>query len=231
MKKTLFFTALVLIVALSISMVACAPVEDTPQPDTRYALQEELVLSNDLDYRTVTLNEGKYPVLSDQGLFLVTGYDETDFNVALQVPADDEDGIRNHFDPTKPSIIIIHGLQMGVGRYGQVTMSAENREAEVRNKIYNKYVQDGEIEYLQDSRFDKIHDLTKYWYDGGNGGRNVFRCKALECVDKQNSSQRGCRKVYDVVTNQNRRDEFVIVLVCEFIYRFRIFLALGYKSF
>jgi hypothetical protein len=194
MKKTLFFTALVLIVALSISMVACAPVEDTPQPDTRYALQEELVLSNDLDYRTVTLNEGKYPILSDQGLFLVTGYDETDFNVALQVPADDEDGIRNHFDPTKPSIIIIHGLQMGVGRYGQVTMSAENREAEVRNKIYNKYVQDGEIEYLQDSRFDKIHDLTKYWYDGGNGGQpyNVFffhyerflDCGPSQAVDK-----------------------------------------------
>lgn len=194
MKKSLFVTAFILIAILSISMVACAPVEDLPAPDNRYKLQEELVLTNDLDYTTVELNVEEYPILSDQGLFLVTGYDKNDYNVALQVPADDEDSIRNHFDPSKPSIIIIHGLQMGVGRYGQVTMSAENREAEVGSQIYNKYVDGGEIDYLKDEKFDKIHDLTKYWYDGGNGGQpyNVFffhyerflDCGPSQAVDK-----------------------------------------------
>ena len=195
MKKTLIFISITMVLVLCVGMVACNPTDDTtPDTDNRYALAEEIVLSNDLDYTTVELNVEKYPILNDQGLFLVTGYDENDYNVALQVPADDEDSIRNYFDPTRPSIIIIHGLQMGIGRYGQVTMSAENRSAEVGSQIYNKYVTGGEIEYLQDERYDKIHDLTKYWYDGGNGGQpyNVFfyhyerflDCGPSQAVDK-----------------------------------------------
>lgn len=177
MKKSIFIVVAILMMTLSLGLVACdQPSTDGDADTPRYVLEEGITLSNDVDYTTVKLDDVTYPALSDQGLFIVTGYDENDFSVVNEVPADNEDNIRNYFSPNKPTLIIIHGLQLGVGRNGAVYMTTENREEEVASTIYNKYVSTGEVDYLKNEMYNKEHDLTKYWFDGAEGGQayNVF---------------------------------------------------------
>ena len=178
MKKTLIFISITMVLVLCVGMVACNPTDDTtPDTDNRYPIIDELVLTETVDYTTVELNEEKYPALSDQGLFIITGYDKNDYSKVIEVPADDEDNIRNHFDPAKPTLIIIHGLQLGVGRDGAVYMTTENRAEEVTSSIYNKYVTGGEHPYFDNDLYREEHDLSKYWFDGCSVNRepyNVF---------------------------------------------------------
>ncbi len=176
MKKILVFTSIILVLVMMIGVVACNPVDTGDDgEDGRYEIEEELVLSNDLDYTTVSLNEEEYPFLQDQGLTLVTGYDSDDYSIVNEVPADDEENIRNYFDPSKPNLIVIHGLQMNIGRYGIVHMTTENRREEVIAGISNKYASKAQPAYLSDAGFNNEHEPTKYWFDGANGqGYNVF---------------------------------------------------------
>lgn len=82
-----------------------------------YQINTALLSDNGyIDYaKEVEVNVETYPTLSDQGLFIVSGYDED--NWAIEVDADDATNIKNHFDPTLPSIIIVHGVQLMTGRH------------------------------------------------------------------------------------------------------------------
>lgn len=168
---------LLLLCSLAFGIYAC----DKPSRDNAaevYQVNEEFLADDYHDYASEAhINTTDYPLLADQGLKIVTGYGENDYSKYYEADASNEENIRNYFDPTKPTIIIIHGIQLNVGRDGIVGLQAENRRAEVSSSIYNKYVDGGEIEYLaQDSNFNTGHELSKYWFDGGAGQaqHNVF---------------------------------------------------------
>lgn len=132
--------------------------------------REKTVLDADkyIDYAsTVFINSERYPELSKQGLFMVTGFDETDYSAALQEEADATDVIKNNFDPNKGILIIINGLQLDVGRNTWASMCADSRTAEI-----SQLGIDGDADYFKsDENSEQIYDMSKYWFDNGY---NVF---------------------------------------------------------
>ena len=121
MKKFVaFLICAVLISSLIISFTACSV------KDTGYAIHDSLISDNYVDYaKEVKLNTETYPQIADQGLFLVSGYDAE--GKAVEIAADDANNIKNNFDATLPSIILVHGVKLRQGRYGNTYFMSENQ--------------------------------------------------------------------------------------------------------
>lgn len=121
-----------------------------------------------IDYASsVYINSERYPELAQQGLFMVTGFDEENYKKAQQKEADAEGVIENNFDPEKGILVIINGLQIDFGRAYWASMCADSREAEL-----NRFGSEGDVEYFKsDDKSDQIYDMSKYWFDNGY---NVF---------------------------------------------------------
>lgn len=119
MKKTVSaLLCFVLVLSLSAVLVSCGK----PVTAENYALFSDNGYINYAEQADV--NTEKYPVLSDQGMKLVIGYNED--SSPIEGNADDSEVIKNNFDPTLPTLIIVHGVQLGGGRYGVVHYYSEN---------------------------------------------------------------------------------------------------------
>ncbi|MGN0796271.1 MAG: hypothetical protein ACI4MT_04900 [Christensenellales bacterium] len=157
---------LVLIAAILISAVACLAACNSGETD-EFALFKT---DNFKDYATLDLNYEDFPTLDDearwQGLYFVKGYktateayklaytsDGVPREVPIEVAAEGDEFLEgeNAFDPTKPSIIIIHGVQMGDGRQS--------------NAYY--WIENG----IEDDYSDVGGDLSKFFYYAEN---NVY---------------------------------------------------------
>lgn len=127
MKKFLsIFLVLAVLVACVVVCTACGKDNDNDE----FAIFKT---NNFKDYATLDLNYDDFPTLNAearwQGLYFVKGYQKaTDAHklalnnstgerrqVPIEIPAEGEE-FANAFDPEKPSLIIIHGVQMGDGR-------------------------------------------------------------------------------------------------------------------
>lgn len=183
-KKTLKCLALTAVCALgAVSFAACnnnGEGEATPV-QSAYAVNEGLLAEDYIDYAdTVQLDIETYPQIADMGLTIVTGYGENDFDDVREADADGIDeatgksNMELYFDSSRPSIVIIHGVQFNGGRRGRCHMGTENRDEEVASGLYSA---ENDIDYLKtNSAFNEDHDLSKYWYDGACGQQayNVF---------------------------------------------------------
>ena len=172
MKKSLSFILIVTIfVACLLCLTACG--EDKPR-DPFGAFKTDSFK----DYASLDLNYDDFPTLNAdarwQGLYFVKGYQAATeahklaFNnpegiarqVPIEVPAEGDAFLEgeNAFDPSKPIIIIIHGVQMGDGRQS--------------NAYY--WIDNG----LEDDESDVGGDLSTFFYDAEknieNKAWNVF---------------------------------------------------------
>ncbi len=203
MKKHLFTViALILVFIVGLSLFACnggkddinkGKVEETieePKDDTFIIDDSNLISTDYIDYaNTVYLNTEEYPALADMGLTLVSEYSSTDYDCYTEVDADNEDNIRQYFDPTRPSIIIINGVAFGGGRYGRGGMSASNHVAEFSS---NLYIEEEELDYFtSDPNSLQTYALSKYWYDGVSGKEkyNIFHFHYTRFADTLDSTQ------------------------------------------
>lgn len=110
------------------ALVACNGETSAPLDFSRFRTDEFK------DYENMYLNENM-PTLTEegkeQGLFLVTGYDSgvTDYKgrpVPDEVSVNDAEAVASNFDPDKPTIVIIHGVQPSEGRYSNAYFWGDN---------------------------------------------------------------------------------------------------------
>lgn len=179
---------LALVLCFVVGLVACN--KKTPEPtndknfdyfesltpERKAAVEKALMADSYQNYaETCVLNTTKYPEISGMGLKLVTGYgsDETNksgnaWNVVHDVDATKAENLVGKFDPTKPTIILIHGVQFNEGRYLHVTLQSDCRPSEIANNIdpnpaeyYTTYFKD------DNGYYEEVIDLTKYYRDLG----------------------------------------------------------------
>ncbi len=166
MRKVRIFAIAMLILALCACMlVACGG--DRSKTLTIDHTSVLLKADGQYDYISdVRLNTEKYPELERQGLRLITGYGD-DYSTANEIVPDNSNAIEQYFKQDKGIMIIINGLQLGVGRYNNVNMQSDSRLAELE-----RYGKDKDIDYFKnDSKSEQNYDLGKYWFDNGY---NVF---------------------------------------------------------
>ena len=129
MKKIiLILVSLTLMLSVCFALVACNGETSAPLDFSRFRTDEFK------DYKNMYLNENM-PTLTEegkeQGLFLVTGYDSgvTDYKgrpVPDEVSVNDAEAVAANFDPDKPTIVIIHGVQPSEGRYSNAYFWGDN---------------------------------------------------------------------------------------------------------
>ncbi|MDD4839646.1 MAG: hypothetical protein PHE93_03105 [Clostridia bacterium] len=155
-KNIALVLCLSLIASLALCFVGCSS-------NDNYQINSALL--NDTSYidyaENVFLNTEKYEELCDQGLGIVSGYD--DQGVPIEVAADNKNNLINYFDSTLPSLIIVHGVQLGNGRYGTVYFDTENQGAteEMGNYFFsgdNSENQKWNLFYFHYERFADAED-------------------------------------------------------------------------
>lgn len=171
MKK---FKAVAILLALCLLLTCVlAGCHDKQRPElAKYNVPYDALIADSYkDYAAeVQLNVDDYPELSRQGLRLVTGYGE-DYSFANEGMPNDDEVIRSSFDPDLGILVIINGLQLGIGRSKVVNMQSDSRLLE------KEYFEDStDIAYFADDpNSDQIYDLGKYWRDdNGYKSYNVF---------------------------------------------------------
>lgn len=129
MKKIiLILVCLTLILSVCFAFSACNGETVAPLDFSRFRTDEfknytDMYLNENMSSLTV---EGK-----KQGLFLVTGYDggTVDYKgrpVPDEVSVNDAEAVASNFDPDKPTIVIIHGVQPSEGRYSNAYFWGDN---------------------------------------------------------------------------------------------------------
>ncbi len=162
MKKRLIALVLVAL-AVACLFAGCTKNKDENKFDVDY----DAFFTDDFrDYENdIHLNVATYPELARQGLRLVTPYGDSYRVPNEAVP--DEQAIGKYFDLQKGILVIVNGLQIGVGRNKNVHMQSDSRTDELRDM---PWIED--IEYFtKDENSWQTYDLGKYWYDNGY---NVF---------------------------------------------------------
>lgn len=146
MKK---FLSIFLVLAV---LVACVVVCTACGKDNEYDEFAIFKTNNFKDYATLDLNYDDFPTLNAearwQGLYFVKGYQKaTDAHklalnnstgerrqVPIEIPAEGEE-FANAFDPEKPSLIIIHGVQMGDGRQSNAYYWVDNGTSSEQTEV------------------------------------------------------------------------------------------------
>ena len=182
MKKNLLIVAVVAALVLSFALAgiltACGNDETpkepvTPEPPAHvknvYKVGYENLEADDYQNyaETVFLNTKKYPELERQGLRIVTGYDVDDYANANEATLDTVEAALNYFNPNKGILVIINGLQIGIGYQHNANMQSDSRLKEL-----DRHPEAEDIEYFtKDPNSIQTYDLGKYWMDNGY---NVF---------------------------------------------------------
>lgn len=172
---------LALVLCFIVGLVACNKKQtdekafdyfESLTPERKAEVEKALMADSYQNYaQTCELNLTKYPELSGMGLKLVTGYGTDESNKSgnnwrqvNDVDSDDVDALRESFDPTKPTIILIHGVQFNEGRYLHVTLQSDCRPDEISAGI-----DPNPAPYFAEAvgTYDGVIDLTKYYRDLG----------------------------------------------------------------
>ena len=218
-KRTIaLLLCFVLILSAVITLVACNKKnnDNTPEENKAYtfndyvsdmpaerwtAIQDTMMASTYRDYAETCDVNSSYPQLAHLGLKLVVGHGDNptdkshnDWTDTKEVDADDETALRNNFDPTKPILILTHGIQIAEGRYIHAMMSSECRPAEIAAGI-----DENPSPYFAQAVGDYAGriDLSKYYTDNGY---NVFYFHYENFADSLSDDGFGMAAV-SVVTN------------------------------
>lgn len=172
---------LALVLSFVVGLVACNKKQEPEQgydyfasltPERKAAVEKALMANSYQNYaQTCELNLTKYPELSGMGLKLVTGYgtDETNlsgnnWSQVHDVDSDNVTALQQYFNPSKPTVILIHGVQFNEGRYFHVTLQSDCRPDEISAGI-----DPNPVAYFSEhvGTYTGVIDLTKYYRDLG----------------------------------------------------------------
>ena len=189
-KLIAFLLCLVIVLSAVITLVSCNKKKTTSEEEKPYTfddyvadmpaarwteIQESLFASSYRDYATLCDVDSKYPQLAHLGLKLITGYgdneqDKSNNNWAdtKEANADDKTALQQYFDPTKPILILTHGIQIKEGRYIHALMGSDCRPAEIAAGI-----DENPSPYFEQAvgSYTGSIDISKYAKDNGY---NVF---------------------------------------------------------
>ena len=176
---------LALVFSFVFGLVACNKVQEPePEPEKEFdyfesltperkaAVEKALMADSYQNYaQTCDLNLTEYPELSGMGLKLVTGYGTDETNLSgnswswvHDVDSDNVAALQQYFDPEKPTVILIHGVQFAEGRRIHVTLQTDCRPDEISAGI-----DPNPVAYFSEhvGTYTGVIDLTKYYRDLG----------------------------------------------------------------
>ncbi|NLZ25415.1 MAG: hypothetical protein GX891_03040 [Clostridiales bacterium] len=147
MKKTAKISAIALAVVMTVCAMAFVLTACNDDPVDEFAIFR---INNNVNYKQdVDVSPNVSDVFNGHGMMLVTGFDESGMRV-IEADANDRSVIENSFDPAKPTLIIIHGVQLGEGRQKDF-LSYWLAENDDRGQDMALYFFDGEMNYEKKS--------------------------------------------------------------------------------